>query len=751
MKLSIPGLSLSALILALFTPTAHAQPEVVYLTWQGDTGTTMTVNFLTENLEAKSVVFYDTEPRHGKEEAYQFQTAGRSHLIPGLEDWRRIHWVELTGLEPGQTYYFIAGDPDNGFSEERKFRIIAADAEKLRFVTGGDMGTSEEVWMLNRNAAALEPDFAIVGGDIAYANAQLRNSPIWEEWLQHWSDEMITPKGYTIPSILAIGNHEVQGSYKGTPEDAPFYFGLFAQAGQKSYFRRQFGKLMPIYILDTDHVYPYESQVDWLEEHMKNDQDFPYRFAVYHVPLYPSYRPLNGSEPTTGRKTWGPLFDEYKLTASFENHDHTFKRSKILNNEAVADDGEGVLYLGDGAWGRHRGIYLDPRWYLEKRGSVRHFWAVDVSTEGVEYRAIDVTGHVFDVYPADAALASDADLYFQNLEMEYDFDPNTVTASPLLTANPVFTKDNLVVTVTNRESFPAEAALSLETGTGIRVKPAKRRLSLFPGESKTAKFTLAASEAMAPEAIPPVLLNYDIDYMVGETTVKNQGTKNLAVEALRRAGTPGSPVTIDGNLDDWDGLPNSFLAPVKFGPGFGTDLWYPYPVITDPYDKTDDWDGANDASLKFGVSHDDDFLYIAVAVTDDDIRQQEDELSWSRDSVVFWADIFPGGECDDDPLFAVSPGKTPDGSGLIKIDRIPEGTRAARTLTDAGYNVEVAIPMSYFLKLRSSRGGGTLDHVRLNFGITDIEGDMKDPALLLWRPQWEEGGDYDWSGVFQLD
>ena len=47
-----------------------------------------------------------------------------------------------------------------------------------------------------------------------------------------------------------------------------------------------------------------------------------------------------------------PLFEKYRVPVVLEHHDHTFKRTKPLL-DGLADD-NGVLYLGDGSWGRLR-------------------------------------------------------------------------------------------------------------------------------------------------------------------------------------------------------------------------------------------------------------------------------------------------------------------------------------------------------------------------------------------------------------
>ena len=97
-------------VAALVALSAEAEPFHVYLTWQGDTATTMTLNIHTPREQKKIRVYYDTQSRGGKAEDYAHSAQCTAHQIPGLGDRRRIHVAELRGLEPGATYYFIAGD-----------------------------------------------------------------------------------------------------------------------------------------------------------------------------------------------------------------------------------------------------------------------------------------------------------------------------------------------------------------------------------------------------------------------------------------------------------------------------------------------------------------------------------------------------------------------------------------------------------------------------------------------------------------
>jgi 3',5'-cyclic AMP phosphodiesterase CpdA len=395
-----------------------------YLTWQGDTSTTMTINYHAAPGGAQTAVYYDKVSRGGDPNAYALQTLGSAFEIPGLNVFagakREIHVVRLTNLEPGQTYYFVAGDASTGFTQEKMFRTVPATGA-VNFVTGGDMGTDNVVRSLLAQAALESPFFGLIGGDVAYANGRTTSWREWEKWLDNWESQMVTPGGYTVPMVLAIGNHETNGGYGQFADPtnaAPFYFGYFAQYGagftqaRSAYFDRWFGDKIRLFVLDSGHVTAIDgAQKTWLETELAATPAGVLTFALYHVPMYPSERNFEGSAAL--RAAWRPAFDTYGLTAAFENHDHVQKRTKRLVNDTP--DANGTLYIGDGCFGRtprpgNQAMDLEnpaelsalglTENYLAAWSSRRHFWTVNVAADAstVDFSAIDENGVVFDTY-----------------------------------------------------------------------------------------------------------------------------------------------------------------------------------------------------------------------------------------------------------------------------------------------------------------------------------------------------------------
>jgi hypothetical protein len=396
----IVGLRLATLIViaAFFQacPGTSNAPLHVYLTWQGDTSTTMTVNFQTSDGGGTPTVYYDSLSQNGWFDRYAYSAQGTSHQIDGLVDGRYIHSVELTALEPGTTYYFTVALGDGVSAVERKFRTIPAGDEPIRFFTGGDMYIEPEEELMLEQAIKVDPMFGLIGGDIAYDNGRLDAYQNWDIWLSRWESIMVTSEGHMVPMVLAIGNHEVATSYGGAPEDAPFYMGYFAQGTGRSFFSLTFGANLVIYVLDSGHLaFHGGDQRAWLDQAMANHEGLTHHFAVYHVPLYPSHRQFMGEYSFVGRREWVPVFDKHGLDTAFENHDHLLKRTKRMKNGMI--DPMGTMYLGDGCFGRPpRAINEYNWWYLDVARSTRHFWSVEVNATQAAYTAIGIDGTILD-------------------------------------------------------------------------------------------------------------------------------------------------------------------------------------------------------------------------------------------------------------------------------------------------------------------------------------------------------------------
>ncbi|MGJ8638755.1 MAG: fibronectin type III domain-containing protein [Opitutaceae bacterium] len=533
--LRLPLFSISVFCTGLLSSLEAQTPEHLVFTYMGDPSTTLTANWqlIGEDSVEEAIVYYDTVSRHGEMDRYAEQESGAVFMIKGLKD-RQIARVQLEELRPNTTYYITVGHPDGDHSEEVKVRTIPDDDTPIRFVTGGDMGVSEDTRSLLKNAATFKPRFAAVGGDIAYANGRLGSVSSWDTWLNYYTEEMVTEDGFTIPLLLAIGNHEVNGGFDKSIDEAPFFFNFFGQDTKKSYFKRQFGKNLVLLALDSGHVTSHKSQVDWIDASLKDARSVRHTSAIYHVPLYPSHRDFMGHYSDQGREHWAPIFDRHQLTVAFENHDHTFKRSHYIKDGAVVADGKGTLYLGDGCWGRDvRGIDYNRPWYLAASGSIQHFWVVDTDAKEMVYRAVDIDNEVFEVYPSSATGSSEAEEVFAAKTHLYKLDPSIVKVSELVNDGSRWKGEGITVTLEN--TFDTAMAVRLKfRARGIKVKVAglpNGSIDLEPGARKELVVSLTPDSASGA-SLDKARFSFSVDMKLEEDDK----------EASRFVGTVGVPI-----------------------------------------------------------------------------------------------------------------------------------------------------------------------------------------------------------------
>lgn len=400
----LPPVRVSFLILMLLITVPFfagcARIDHVYLTWQHDPRTTMTVNYQSPKHYEALKLAYDTESHGGVAAEYAMQAEGTVvRQIPGLRDERYIYHVEATDLIPGETYYFVLSEDGESVTEELRFRPLPPDNTPLRFIAGGDMTILPRAHQLTGLAGGTDPMFALIGGDIAYDNGKLSSAWMWDHWFAMWENNMVTSDGVMVPMILAIGNHEVNEKQGTLLERAPFYYAFFAQGGLP-YFSRKVRDDTLLVVLDSGHTVLHAEQIPWLEQTLKDGQDVENRMAVYHAPLYPSHRDFDDWRAVAGRENWLPIFDQYGLDVAFENHDHSFKRSKVLKGNQVADSG--TVYLGDGSFGVNPREAVDPgRWYLEKASGTPHFWVVTIDDAGMHFKAISQAEETLDELTVD--------------------------------------------------------------------------------------------------------------------------------------------------------------------------------------------------------------------------------------------------------------------------------------------------------------------------------------------------------------
>jgi len=453
-------------------------PFALYLSWQQDPTTTMTVQWITEAGHRLPNIEYWT----GGDERLRADVSTETMVFTD----RTVHTSELTGLVPGTEYRFrMFGSGHGESTRDYSFRTMPSEAHRpLRIAIGGDI-RHRAAWMerTNRQAMRFDPDFMVWGGDHAYADGKEENLGRWDEFLRVMMDTLITDDGRVVPVVMAIGNHEVNGGYywgndrtregyRDTDafrsEVAPYFYNMFAFPGHPGYNTLDFGDYLSLIVLDTDHSGPVEgTQTQWLAERLAEREGVTHVVPIYHVPAFPSVRRFEGGTSTRIREHWVPLFEEYGVRLAFEHHDHAYKRTVPIRGGAM--DETGITYIGDGAWGVGTRDVHDPEqtWYLERAESKRHFILMTIAGEHLDLKAIDEDGELIDhaVIPAgatkntaehDAAAAQTVVQRFARAVLDFDLEPALELVVPGTNAHREVQSGVEILVTLDRADIPLE-------------------------------------------------------------------------------------------------------------------------------------------------------------------------------------------------------------------------------------------------------------------------------------------------------
>eukprot|EP00009_Paramoeba_aestuarina_P009539 CAMPEP_0201533848 /NCGR_PEP_ID=MMETSP0161_2-20130828/54520_1 /ASSEMBLY_ACC=CAM_ASM_000251 /TAXON_ID=180227 /ORGANISM="Neoparamoeba aestuarina, Strain SoJaBio B1-5/56/2" /LENGTH=418 /DNA_ID=CAMNT_0047938139 /DNA_START=38 /DNA_END=1294 /DNA_ORIENTATION=+ len=356
-----------------------------------------------------------------------------------------------------------------------------------RLIVGGDVGMSDEAVKLFELAVDVYPlpHAMVIGGDLAYENAITTCYRRFDEWLYEFTSSSQS-KGMLIPVIPVVGNHDAGGFARKTYGAEALYFYYFPylintdfeseeetkrrieskeiirkpatwtrdEENRKAGFVPISGEgvvvfedgwtlkeetyrvhdiescSLSIFVLDSNHVFSPESQVDWLEQELQNrtNANTLFKVTAYHDPMFPSQL---WEYPNVGRKnlrdSWFESFGKYGVDVGFEFHTHEYKRSRPLLSAKLKDGNEenwvvseedesllvpksddadiskGTVFIGDGCMGveAHGDIQnLKLPFYLEKAISEPHFLVADFDpwSKGIVVKAEGVNGEYFDSY-----------------------------------------------------------------------------------------------------------------------------------------------------------------------------------------------------------------------------------------------------------------------------------------------------------------------------------------------------------------
>lgn len=284
---------------------------------------------------------------------------------------REIYHVLLSDLNLNSTYVFWITESSWDPKAVKVYSYKTFDPNNIKILSGGDIGNNKMAREMNEyTVRGLGADVILVGGDIAYDNNVPTCYQAWDYLLKrlpHHRYDKESESTRIIPLVFGAGNHDLgvnayaQVSLPHSKSE-PVFKHFFPQntnnlkiplvTQRKSYFSTSIGDEILLVSLDMGYEATMEgAQAEWLESVLKNSSH-RLKIVQYHGPILTACHQDSTTDQIViakGKEFFLPLFDKYNVTVVFENHTHSFKRTKRL--KGLKEDDKGTLYLGEGAWG----------------------------------------------------------------------------------------------------------------------------------------------------------------------------------------------------------------------------------------------------------------------------------------------------------------------------------------------------------------------------------------------------------------
>jgi hypothetical protein len=305
----------------------------------------------------------------------------------------QMHAVVLRDLKPGTTYtYTVAGDTGN--AGRCTFTTVPQGEHPFSFAIISDTqnrGNRAHRPIVERIIAG-KPDMIFNVGDLVSDGCDIGD---WEEFFRVEGGLM-----RSVPYYPALGNHD---------HASPLYFQFFVLPGDERNYSFDRGAAHFV-VFDSPGLYMpednqsvsaadeqrfeereeqyWQQQIQWLRDDLAGHQDAKYIFVFFHFPLY-SVKASRVEGSGELRARFGSVFQDYKVTAVFNGHDHHY-------HHAVA---RGVHFVEGGvAGGGARPIDAPLLPETVKAVAVVSFMRVDVDAEQAKVRITDVAGNTVDEF-----------------------------------------------------------------------------------------------------------------------------------------------------------------------------------------------------------------------------------------------------------------------------------------------------------------------------------------------------------------
>lgn len=537
----------------------------------------------------------------------------------------------------------------------------------------------------------LQPAFVMSVGDLIEGYV---DSP--EDLHKQWDVFLDDLKPLERPFFFVSGNHDV---------GRPLWYDIYRQRIGATYYCFVYQDVL-VLILDTndgkDHSTGLsDQQLEWIEQKL---QQYPATSVRWTMVF--QHKPLWNEKNPQWLRIQKMLADRQKVTV-MAGHIHEYMATQIDGVEyvALATTGGGSPLRGTDA------------------GELDHVTWVTLKDNGPIVANLALDG----ILPMEFRTNESAKRYEELAKGKF------IEVPPIQLPSGQLLNSKTLATFKNPDNDPVRLKVLFDPPEGVVVRPASITTTLEAKSQFQVELSVEADKSIPVGHLQPVVLNWQaaID-RPQQPSLQWSGVNRLFFDTLFDIPRT-EPKNIDGQLSDWPELDFSVEQPGE--------------VFT----NLQAWRGRRDLRYRWAVAADDDQLYVAIDVLDDQIDHQGD-MVWQDFAGVFVNPIVrPDAKLDEikKQAFAVMSGlsMSPDDHRRYQFGNPPADVRSSVKQVANRLTYEFSIPTSRFKEVQ----GGDWSRLQMNVLVNDHDPDHEREGLsvIYWRPRWDGLFHYPASGLFQ--
>jgi len=311
----------------------------------------------------------------------------------------------------------------------------------------------------------------------------------------------------------------------------------------------------------------------------------------------------------------------------------------------------------------------------------------------------------------------------------------TVTGGSLVVDSLTFAGAKTKLKIENTADAPLTLEGTFRPHPVLRPEPAKLEIVVPPNSIEWLDLELLTDGEVPVELIEPLHTDWTSTYeFPRHEKVELAGAAPILVDAEFPIPEASTAVRIDGDPSDWGSFPYVCEVPAQIS-------------------RLEYWTGPGDASFRFALRSDTDFLYLGIQATDEFHRSDPKRSVGDKDGLEILIDSRPdpershgtGENLGESAIqIQLSPGATAETQAVNNSEKLPTGAQIVSLQTETGHFTEVALPHTYL----NEKQGKEWEKVRLSLSLYDRDEEGR-TAQIWWRPSWESPANYVGSGTFK--